>query len=82
MREVLARLFGSGRDEGFDDLRQRLATHRHRAAERERTVLQRARLLETGHYLGDRAGRRLRLADIGVEVGDEPGRQHSVSDDG
>lgn len=63
MRELLARLFGRTRNDTFDDLRHALARHRHAAAQREHAVIARARLLETGHYLGDRAGRRVSEAE-------------------
>lgn len=59
MREVLQRFFGRHRDEGFDELRRSLATNRAIAAKREIAVVTRARQFETGHYLGDRAGRRI-----------------------
>lgn len=74
MRELFARLFGWERDETLDDLRQRLATHRAHAARREDAVIARARNLETGHYLGDRAGRRLGLADLNPGIGEQSDR--------
>lgn len=72
IRRLLGHLFRRDRDEAFDDFRRRLASHRANVARREHSVVARTRLLETGHYLGDRAGRR--VGDVAREPAKRPDR--------
>lgn len=77
MRDVLSWLFGWGQDDTLNDLRRLLANHRAHAAHREQAVIARARQIETGHYLGDRAGRRISGAEAELEsrIGERLERQ-------
>ncbi len=82
MRDLLSRLFGWDRDNTLDDLRQRLATHRAHAAQREHAVIARAHQLETGHYLGDLVGHRISRAELDDQVRQLPARQGEENRDG